>query len=100
MKLLTVIIFKDSADFDALSGRVCDKLSLEENKEFPGCWDVVDNKKDVIRSISDTVNYFIETSEKTEIVFGCCLKDYDDIMKYINVENCEINCTYAEVFVL
>lgn len=45
MKLLIVIIFKDSAVFDALSGRICDKLSFEKNKEFPGCWDVVDNKK-------------------------------------------------------
>lgn len=100
MILLTVIIFRDSNSFSALSSKVCEKLSLDKDKEFPGCWDIVDNRKDVISSISNTINYFIETSDKNEIVFGCCTKDYSDIMQYINTDNCEINCTYADVFVI
>ena len=100
MKLLTVIIFKNSDAFDVLNGKVCEKLSFEHNKAFPGCWDIVDNRENVINMISETINYFIDTSEKEAIVFGCCMKDYNDIMRRINTEKCEINCTYAEVFLI
>lgn len=100
MKLLTVIIFRDSDSFSVLSSKVCEKLSLDKDKEFPGCWYIDSNRENVIGVISATVNHFIESSDKNEIVFGCSMEDYKDIMLCINTENCEINCTYAEVFLV
>jgi len=100
MKLLTVILFKDSVSFSALSGKVREKLSLTKDNEFPGCWDINYNREETIGLISATINHLIESSEKNEIVFGCCMKDYDDIISRINTAECEINCTSAEVFLI
>ena len=100
MKLLTVIIFKDSDAFDALNGKVCDKLSSEKERKFCGCWDIKFNREECITMIDATVNQFLESTDNGDVVFGCCMKDYDDIMKHITTDNCEINCTYAEVFLI
>ena len=42
-------------------------------------------------SISSCVNHFIESDkDKKEIIFGCCEKDYNDIMAKLNISGCSI----------
>lgn len=100
MTLLTIILFKDSIEFSALSGKICEKVSSPDEKEFCGCWDILFNRDECIASISEAVNHFLGLPEKREVIFGCCMKDYNDIMQRINTSECEINCISADVFVI
>ena len=91
MKTLKVILFSDSSEFKEYSNRVCEAfLELSKAKKFCGCWDISFNKNEVLDAISDTINHFINNSDKTEIIFGCCEKDYNDIISQIHTKNCII----------
>ncbi|MCH5325003.1 MAG: hypothetical protein J1E39_07275 [Eubacterium sp.] len=99
MKQLNVIIFANENKYDKFSNRVCEALSdLPESKGFCGAWgEIRDNDQEVISAISSTVNYFI-ASEKAEIFFGCCAKDYKNIIAEINTQNCEVEkLSYRDV---
>ncbi len=89
MKTLKVILFSDSTEFKKYSNRVCEVFSeLSYEKEFCGCWEIAFNKREVLDAVSDTINHFINNTDKTEIIFGCCKKDYNDIISQIHTENC------------
>ena len=92
MKLVRIIIFKDDKEFSQFSSAVCDKMqAIDSDKEFCGIWgEIQSNESEVLNSISATVNYFIE-SDKKEIIFGCCEKDYNNILTILNLEDCNVN---------
>ena len=85
MKSVKIIIFKDDKEFSRFSSAVCDKMqAIDSDKEFCGIWgEIQSNESEVLNSISATVNYFIE-SDKKEIIFGCCEKDYNNILTKLN----------------
>ena len=93
MKKLTVILFENEAESDKYSDLVCEKLSdLPDDKEFCGIWgEIKFNADEVLSAISTAVNHFVNDTEKEEIIFGCCKKDYDDIISRINTQNCSVN---------
>ena len=91
MKLIKIIIFKDDKEYSQFSSKVCEKMkSIDTDKEFCGIWgEIENNSTEVINSISTTINYFV-ASDKKEIIFGCCEKDYNNILIKLNVEHCDI----------
>lgn len=91
MKLLKIIIFKDDKEFSQFASAVCEKMqSIAPDKEFCGVWgEIENNENEVLNSISATVDHFIESNKK-EIIFGCCKKDYNDILAKINSVNCNV----------
>lgn len=91
MKKLNVIVFANERECNKHTNNVCEKLSdLPENKSFCGIWGEIQfNAQEVISAISSTVNYFI-ASDKEEIFFGCCEKDYKNILAAINTQNCDV----------
>ena len=54
------------------------------------------NNAEVLSAISGSVNRFLNSSEKTEIIFGYCKRDYNDIIKKIDTENCEVQTIYCK----
>ena len=92
MKKLTVILFENDLEFKEYSDKVCEKFAnLSAEKEFCGNWgEILFNNEECISSISGCVNHFINTADKTEIIFGVCNKDYDSVISKINTENCII----------
>ena len=87
MKKLKVILFDDEMEASA----ICDKFSvLPEKSEFLGAWWIEYNQEEVYSSISMAANYFIENTDKTEIIFGISSKDYDGVISKIHTKNCEI----------
>jgi hypothetical protein len=92
MKLVRIIIFKDDKEFSQFASVVCEKMqTLDSDKEFCGIWgEIQSNEGEVLNSMSATVNYFIE-SDKKEIIFGCCEKDYNNILTKLNLEDCNVN---------
>lgn len=91
MKKLNVIVFSDENEYGKYANYVCGKLSdLPESKEFCGVWgEIRFNNQENIFAISSAVNHFL-ASGKEEIFFGCCIKDYDDILAKIRTQNCEV----------
>ncbi len=91
MKIVKVILFKDDKEFSQFSSAVCENMqSIGSEKEFCGIWgEIQSNENEVMRSISATVNHFIE-SDKKEIIFGCCDKDCNDILARLNLMSCNI----------
>ena len=47
-------------------------------------------EREVYSSISMAANYFIDNTDKTEIIFGISSKDYDGVFSKIHTKNCEI----------
>ena len=92
MKKLTLIIFEDDLEISKYSDCIFEKFSgLPKQKEFCGIWGEISfNKEDVLSAISDTLNCFINDMDKTEIVFGCCVKDADEIVSKVNDEECVV----------
>ena len=92
MKKITVVIFKDDIESKKYANQVCEKFSkLSAEKEFCGIWGEIEfNAEDILLAIANTVNHFIENTNKTEIIFGCCKKDYNSIISKINTENCVV----------
>jgi hypothetical protein len=92
MKKLTVILFENDLEFKEYSDQVCEKFAdLPAEKEFCGIWgEILFNSEECISSISGCVNHFINTADKTEIIFGIGNKDYDSVISKINTENCVI----------
>lgn len=96
MKNLTIVIFENDLAvqkyYDEAFGKY-GKSSME--KEVLGAWgEILSNADDVLSTISDTVNYFINDTDKAEIVFGCCRKDYDDIIAKIDAEKCIVKTLF------
>lgn len=88
MKKLFVIVFENDKKYSLLSNLICQKFSkLDDDKEFCGLWgEIQGNANGVIDSISAAVNHFID-SNKQEIIFGCCEKDYDEIIRRLNLSD-------------
>ena len=88
MKNLTIVIFENDLAVEKHYDEAFDKYGKSSTeKEILGVWgEILSNADEVLSTISDTVNYFINDTDKTEIVFGCCRKDYDDIIAKIDVE--------------
>lgn len=91
MKKLNVIVFANETEFNEHANRVTAKLSdLPENEIYLGSWgEIRFNDQEVTAAISTAVNHFIAT-DKTEIFFGCCAKDYETILAAINAQDCEV----------
>ena len=96
MKKLTVILFEDAIEYNKYVNDVCDKLSvLPEKSEFLGTWWIEFNQEEVCSAISDAANHFIESTNKTEIIFGISNKDYEGVISKIHTGNCvveTVNC--------
>ena len=94
MKKLCAIIFKSKSENEEYSDLICEKLgtsNLSPNQEFCGIWgEIISNREECLDAISRTVNYFLK-SDKSEIYFGCCEKDYNDIIARIDTGLCEVN---------
>ena len=87
MKKLTVVLFDDKKN----TNTICERFStLPEKSEFLGAWWIEYNQEEVYSSISEAANYFIENSDKTEIIFGISSKNYNGVVSKINTKNCEI----------
>ena len=87
MKKLTVVLFDDKKN----TNTICERFStLPEKSEFLGAWWIECNQEEVYSSISMAANYFIENTDKTEIIFGISSKDYNGVVSKINTKNCEI----------
>lgn len=96
MKNLTIVVFENDLvvekHYDEAFGKY-GKSSTE--KEVLGVWGEISfNAEKVLTTILNTVNYFINDTDKTEIVFGCCKKDYDDIISKINVDKCVVKTLF------
>ena len=87
MKKLIIFISFDLVNINV----VCENMkSITSKQEFCGFWGKIGyNKEECLRSISATINYFIE-SDKEAIYFGCDENDIDDLLLSINTKNCEI----------
>ena len=99
MKKLNVILFKDELEIKKYSDIVCKRFSqfnLSPSQEFCGIWGKIKfNHEECRHTISSTINYFLN-SDKTEIYFGCCENDYNDIITHIKTDKYEIklmSCT-------
>ena len=92
MKKLIIIVFENEEKYNFLSNQICEKFSdLSENVEFCGLWgEIQSNATEVLNSISDTVNHFID-SNKEKIIFGCCEKDYDKILQKLKISKCLVD---------
>ena len=97
MKKLNIILFNNESE--KYSETICEKLSgsnFSANQEFLGIWGEIQfNREECLKAISSTVNYAL-SSNKTEIYFGCAEKDYNDIIMFIDRDQCEIeilSCT-------
>ena len=87
MKKLTVVLFDDKKN----TNTICERFStLPEKSEFLGAWWIEYNQEEVYSSISEAANYFIENTDKTDIIFGISSKDYNGVVSKINTKNCEI----------
>ena len=87
MKKLTIVLFDDKKN----TNTICERFStLPEKSEFLGAWWIEYNQEEVYSSISEAANYFIENSDKTEIIFGFSSKNYNGVVSKINTKNCEI----------
>ena len=87
MKKLRVVLFEDKKN----AATICESFSaLPEKSEFLGTWWIEYNQEEVYSSISVAANYFIENTDKTEIIFGISSKDYNGVVSKINTKNCEI----------
>ena len=87
MKKLTIVLFDDKKN----TNTICERFStLPEKSEFLGAWWIEYNQEEVYSSISEAANYFIENTDKTEIIFGISSKNYNGVVSKINTKNCEI----------
>ena len=91
MKKLNVIVFANENEFGEHASRICGTLSdLPEKQIFLGSWgEIQENDQEVIAAISVAVNACI-ASDKEQIFFGCCAKDYETILAAINAQDCEL----------
>lgn len=92
MKRIIAVVFTNEAEYNKYSNQVCARFSkLSAEKEFCGIWGEIEfNAEEILLNISNTINHFIENTNKTEIIFGCCKKDYNSIISEINTENCVV----------
>ena len=92
LKYLTVILFENDLEFEKGSDNFFERFSeLPNEKVLLGVWgEILFNNEEVLSAISVTVNRFIDDEEKTEIIFGCCEKDYSDIIAKIDTDDCEV----------
>ena len=90
MKKLRVVLFDDKKN----SNTICESfLVLPEKSEFLGAWLIESNQEECYSSISVAANYFIENTDKTEIIFGISKKDFEGVISKIHTDNCEIKVT-------
>ena len=92
MKKLIAILFENDFEFKEYSNSVCEKFAnLPPVKEFCGIWgEILFNHSEVLSAICTTINHFVDNTDRTEIIFGCCKKDYDSIISKTHAENCVI----------
>lgn len=92
MKKLTAVIFKDGIESEKYANQICERFSkLPAEKEFCGIWGEIErNHGEIFRTISTTINHFIAETNKDEIIFGCCEKDYNSVISKINTDDCVV----------
>lgn len=92
LKILNIIVFDNAAECEKHSNQVCERLAdLPTGKFFCGIWGEIEfNKNDVLAAISITVNHIINSDVK-DIFFGCCKKDYTDIVSGVDTQKCTVN---------
>ena len=92
MKKLTVVVFKDGIESEKYADQVCERFSkLSSEKEFCGIWGEIEfNDEEVFSAISTTINHFMAETNKDEIIFGCCEKDYNSVFSKINTDDCVV----------
>ena len=92
MKKLTVILFENNLKYKDHADEVCELFAdLSKEKEFCGVWGEIGcNEDEVLSAISATVNHFIKSGDKTEVIFGCCKKDYAQVMAKIDTWECTV----------
>jgi len=75
------------------SNSVCEKFAdLPAAKAFCGIWGEIHfNQSEVLSAICTAINHFVDNTDKNEIIFGCCKKDYTAILARIHVEHCLID---------
>ena len=91
MKKLNAIVFADESEFNEHADRIATTLSgLPEYAIYLGSWgEIRFNGPAVLSAISTAVNHFF-ASDKEEIFFGCCAKDYPEILAAIGEQTCEV----------
>ncbi|MCH5183108.1 MAG: hypothetical protein J1E00_02950 [Oscillospiraceae bacterium] len=92
MKKLNAIVFTDETEFSEHADRITTKLSgLPGNQTYLGCWGEIrsNDPSAVISAVSGAVYHFL-ASDKDEIFFGCCAKDYQQILAAIDARDCEV----------
>ena len=96
MKNLTIVVFENDLVVEKHYDEAFSKFGKSsEEKEILGIWGEISfNAEEVLTTISNTVNYFINDTDKTDIVFGCCKKDYNDIISKINVDKCVVKTLF------
>ena len=92
MKNLTIVIFENDLAVEKYYDKAfSDFGKSSKERELLGAWgEILFNTDEVLSTISNTVNHFINDTDKTDIVFGCCKKDYDDIISKINIDKCVV----------
>ena len=92
MKKVFIIVYENELEFDSGSDIVGDHFVNSDNTvEYCGSWGKIQfNKNECLKSISSTVNYFIQSPEKEQIYFGCDKEDVLEIQSLILSENCEV----------
>lgn len=98
MKTVNVIWFANKNEEIKYTNAICEKLAnsnLSEKQTFCGVWgEIIGNKTECLNSFASTINHFLN-STKTEIIFGCCEKDIDDILSLVNTNNCKVKAIHC-----
>ena len=92
MKKVFVIVFENEHEFARGSDIIGERFINSDNTiEYCGSWGKIQfNKDECLKSISSTVNHFIQLPEKKEIYFGCDQEDVLEIQSLLLNEICEI----------
>ena len=92
MKKITAILFENDLEFGKYSNEVCEKFAnMKDKKVFCGIWEEIHfHHHEVLAAISKAINHYIDSTEKKEIIFGCCKKDYPAVLAQLHKEQCLI----------
>ncbi|MBQ4074783.1 MAG: hypothetical protein IJD39_06245 [Clostridia bacterium] len=90
MRKITAILFETEIEYDKYANAVCEKLAnIEDGKVFCGIWgEIRFHHGEVLAAISSAINHYIDQTDKSEILFGCCKKDYPAVLAQLHREQC------------
>lgn len=92
MKKVFAVIFESETMLLNESGNIAEHFKNTDNsKEYCGCWgETQSNRAECLNAIASTVNHFIKSPHKNEIIFGCSDKDIAEIRPLLLIDDCEI----------